>query len=443
MDGRPAPRAIRRRRRSPAPARAGLPAVAVALAVYLFLIIGRLPDEFPALRLALVSAVITGLLVLLGPHGDASSMFRWPETRAVLALFGLAMATIPFSVWPGESFIFVTRAYPPVVFAFVAIVYRVRSARSVQIVLGGFLAAMLFLEVALMLWGKGDRPYVTNTYDSNDIAFVMVCGFPLAATWFLRGRGVGRYVAGLISAVAVVTVLLTRSRGGLVSLCIVMAILLLTAFSRQRTAAVALVLACILILGIFGSRGYWERMGTIWSGGEPRADSVGDYDASGVWGARWGLWQGGLRIMLQHPLIGVGAGVSPIAEGLSHKGAGKWSATHNSFLEIGVELGLPGLALFLFLLYRAVKNCRGVIHLARRQTGLATEAWLARGVELSLYGYMVAGFGLSQGYSAIPYALVATSVALAHASLARARTSGPPGKGPVEGTMTGPSGTSR
>jgi len=60
--------------------------------------------------------------------------------------------------------------------------------------------------------GKGDRPHVTGTYDSNDIAFVMVCGFPLGAIWFLRGRGFARYIAGLISALTVVAVLLTRSR---------------------------------------------------------------------------------------------------------------------------------------------------------------------------------------------------------------------------------------
>ena len=87
-----------------------------------------------------------------------------------------------------------------------------RSVRAVQVLFSGVLAAAAFLEINLLLWGKGDRPSVTGTYDSNDIAFVMVWRFPLAATWFLRGRGPYRYIAGLISALAVVTILWTASR---------------------------------------------------------------------------------------------------------------------------------------------------------------------------------------------------------------------------------------
>jgi O-antigen ligase len=437
MQSVPAPVDIRRRPRSAG--HAGVPAVVVALAVYIFLIIGRVPDEFPSLHLALVTAGITGVLVLLGSNRDAGRVFRRPETRAVLALFGLSIVTIPFSVWPAESLNFVARGFGTVVFLFLVFVYRVKSARSIQIVLWGVLAAMLVLEITLMLWGKGDRPQVTNTYDSNDIAFVMVCGFPLGVVGFLHGRGPGRYIAGLISALAVVAVLLTRSRGGLVSLCIVMGLLLVKTSSRRRLGAATIVLVCVLILGAFGSKEYWGRMATIWGGNAPATDSVGEYDASGIWGARWGVWQGGLRLVLQRPVIGAGAGLSPVAEGLSHHGLGKWSAAHNSFLEIGVELGIPGLALFVFLLYRAVKNCRGVVRLARQQPGLGTEAWLATAVEVSLYAYIAAGFVLSQAYSPIPYLLVATSVVLARLASARTWASGPRTDESSGESMAGPS----
>jgi O-antigen ligase len=410
MPSVPAPFGIRKRPRSAD--RAGITAVVAALAVYIFVIIGRVSDEFPSLHLALVTAGITAALALLGANGDVRDLFRLPESRAVLALFGLAIVAIPFSVWQWGSFAFVTRGYITLVFLFLMIVHCVRSARAVQALFSGVLAAMVFLEISLMLWGTGDRPLVTATYDSNDIAFVMVCGFPVGAMWFLRGRGPGRYIAGLISALAVVTVLLTRSRGGLIGLCIVIGLLLVTAASRQRLGAVTVVLACVLLVGIFSSKGYWNRMATIWGGGERTATVSDEYDTSGIWGARWPIWQTALQLMLEHPLIGVGPGAFDVAEGRSHGGKGKWSTAHNAFLQIGAELGIPGLALFLFLLYRGVKNCRRVIRLARQRPELAKEAWLARSVELSLYGFIVVGFGLSQAYSSIPYLLVATSAVL-------------------------------
>jgi O-antigen ligase len=342
----------------------------------------------------------------------------------VLALLGLSIGTIPFSFWSGQSFTFVTRTYVTLVFLFLVIIYCVRSARAVQVLFWGVLAAMLYLEIGLMLWGEGDRPKVTGTYDPNDIAFVMVCGFPLGAMWLLRGRGPGRYFAGLVSALAVVTVLLTRSRGGLVGLCMVMVLLLVRASSRQRLSAAVVIFICVVILGAFGSKEYWDRMATIWGGGDRPTTASSGYDASGVWGARWGVWQAALRLMLEHPVIGVGPGAFEVAEGQSHGGVGKWSSAHNAFLQIGVELGIPGLALFVFLLYRTVKNCRRVIRLARQQPGMATEAWLARSVELSLYGFLIVGFGLSQAYSSMLYFLIAISVALSRIASARVGAAG-------------------
>ena len=406
-------------------ARAHIPAVVAGIAMYVFVIISRVSDEFPSLHLALVTAGITAALALFGANRGGGPLLRLPETRAVLALFGLSIVTIPFSFWPGQSLTFVTRGYLAVVFLFFVIIHRVRSARGVQMLFWGVLAAMVFLEISLMLWGSGDRPRVTGTYDSNDIALVMVCGFPLGAVWFLRGRGFARYIAGLISVFAVVTVLLTRSRGGLVGLCVVMGLLLVRVSSRQRLSATVVVLVCVLILGAFGSSEYWDRMATIWGGGDSRTTAPDGYDASGVWGARWPVWQAALQLMFAHPVIGVGPGVFEVAEGLSHGGAGKWSSAHNAFLQIGVELGVPGLALFVFLLYRALKNCRRVIRLARQRRELAMEAWLARSVELSVYGFIVAAFSLSQAYSSILYLLVAASVVLVRLASARSTGSGP------------------
>ena len=64
MENVPAPRGMRRRPRSAA--RAGIPAVVAAIAMYIFVTISRVSDEFPSLRLALVTAGITAVLALFG-----------------------------------------------------------------------------------------------------------------------------------------------------------------------------------------------------------------------------------------------------------------------------------------------------------------------------------------------------------------------------------------
>jgi O-antigen ligase len=393
-----------------------LPAVVLALAAYVFVVISRVSDEAPSLRLALVTAVLTTALVLLRVNADTVTLFHLAEVRAVLALLALSALTIPFSAWPGQSFAFVTGAYAKIVFFFLVLVLTVRSMRSVKAMVWALFLALLSLEVGLVLWGTGARPEITQTYDANDLGFVMVTGFPLAAMWAMRDRSPLRYLAGLIAALAVVTVIMTRSRGAFVGLCVVLVMLMAKMPRRRRRWFAALVVVAAVVVALASSDEYWDRIATIWADGP--ADSV-DYDQSGVWGARVTVWQTALELMVRNAVLGVGAGVYDVAEGLSHGGSGKWAAAHNSFLQIGAELGLVGLGLFIFLIYRAAKNCCEVSRRAQRDSRLEVHGWIAQGLQISLWGYVITGFCLSQAYSNLLYALVGVSVALLRLTVER------------------------
>jgi O-antigen ligase len=392
---------------------ADIPVVVTALAVYVFVLISRVADDLPALHLGLLAPAIVAVLGLFRSDSNQRHLLSLPEARALLALFVLSIVTTPLSVWPGRSFTFVTQEYVVLVFLFFTTILCVASERAVRLLLGAVLVAMAVVAIRLVLWGSGARPMVTGTYDSNDIAFIMVCGFPLAFNWFLSGSGIRRYVAGICSALAVITIVRTGSRGGLVALCVILCLVLITATPRRRLRpALAILLVCVTALGMYGSTEYWNRMKTIWGAGDYSDAALSDYDASGVWAARWPVWQSALQLILDNPLKGVGPGAFDIAEGLSHAGVGKWSTAHNSFLQIAGELGLAGLALFIFFLCRGIRNCRHVVRLAKQRPELTTVASIARSVELSLYGFVVAGFSLSQAYSSVPYILVAISAVL-------------------------------
>src|SRR5204863_417492 len=66
------------------------------------------------------------------------------------------------------------------------------------------------------------------------------------------------------------------------------------------------------------------------------------------------IWFRGLGYMLDHPLVGIGINNFERAEGtISDKArrsfAGdpiRWTAPHNSFVQVGAELGFPGLILW-------------------------------------------------------------------------------------------------
>ena len=178
----------------------------------------------------------------------------------------------------------------------------------------------------------------------------------------------------------------------------------------------------VLIFALLAPASYWQRISTIWGGEEPTADR---YVAGGFQTARWEIWKNGLTLIASRPILGVGAGAFPIAEGSLHKG-GKWNAAHNSFIQIAAELGLPGLGVYLFLLYRGFTNCRKVIRATHRSGPLAGYYWTAQGIETSLCGYVVAGSALNQAYSDIFYFLLAMSMVLVRLTSLSIRRAKPP-----------------
>jgi O-antigen ligase len=78
----------------------------------------------------------------------------------------------------------------------------------------------------------------------------------------------------------------------------------------------------------------------------------------------------------------------------------KWSAAHNSFVQIGAELGVLGLGLFVALFAVAVRA------LSRVGRGQGAAAFLAQTLTASLVAYVVSGFFLSAAYWAYLYTLL-------------------------------------
>jgi len=170
-----------------------------------------------------------------------------------------------------------------------------------------------------------------------------------------------------------------------------------------------------LCLTVAGNDLFWGRLQTLLNPSE-------DYNWAGnSSGGRVEVWKRGVGYMVQRPLLGVGASAFGIAEGsisemaALHEVTGKgykWSAAHNSFVQIGAELGFPGLIAFVAMLYFAFRLTR---RLARdRAIPRAPPDAVALGQVFfaTLVGYSVTGFFLSQAFSAYLYSILGIVVGL-------------------------------
>ncbi|OLB89666.1 MAG: hypothetical protein AUI15_25805 [Actinobacteria bacterium 13_2_20CM_2_66_6] len=260
--------------------------------------------------------------------------------------------------------------------------------------------------------GEGGRLRTTEYYDVNDLATLIVCTVPLVLYLWRRPTGPwGRTLVAGATLVLILTLGKTGSRGGFLGLVAVAGYLLLRFSAMSRVKRASAVAVLVILFGALANEAYFERIETVL---HPKSD----YNWSGhSETGRMEVWKRGMGYMLSHPVLGVGARAFGVAEGslapearergrYGHSFA--WTTAHNSFIQVGAELGVPGLLLFVALLVGA---WRMLVSVRRRAAG--ERAVLAQVLTASLLGFVVTAFFLSQAYTAYLYLLIGLGVGLA------------------------------
>jgi O-antigen ligase len=397
------------------------------VAVHLAGAVGRLHELVPALLLLKPTLIVAGLsltLYLLQQTGlRRMELLRSRTTTCLLWLTVWVALSVPGALNQGIAFE-LFRGFVEIVVMSLVLAGSVRSLRDVErLMLVYFAATVVYAAVMLSRYQLGadswrlGRLYTvgnTGTYDANDFATLIVTAMPLGLYFVLARRRLlvrGLATAGL--AVLAVGQIRSGSRGGFLALLVVAAFVLLrftTVPARARVAGLVLILAVVFTAA---SDQYWTQMQTILN---PRAD----YNTTADQG-RLKIWERGLTYMATHPLLGVGAGNFQVAEGtisplarLQERGIGVlWGAAHNSFVQVGAELGIPGLLLFVGLIASAFASLRRVGRNALRSGPSAMGASrLAQSLTAALIGFVVGGFFLSLAFSDMLYALVGLTLAL-------------------------------
>ena len=420
---------------SPPEARAATPAPVPALragrwdlllacvAVYIATAVGRVHELFPALlplKPTLVSAVLAvGLLALQqrGPRNVAR--LRSATTTCALGLLVWVALSVPGALSQGIAFRYFTDYCIKTIVMFLVIAASVRTFRDVErLALVYCAATVIYTAVVLVRFqlGSGDdwRLGHLYNYDANDFATLIATAMPVGLYFVLANRRPWIRVLALGGlAVLAVGEIRSGSRGGFLALLAVTAFVLLrftTIPARSRVAGLAVILG---VLYFTASDRYWAQMQTVLNPHE-------DYNATSETG-RLNIWKRGLGYVVRNPLLGVGVGNFPVAEGTispmagrAEYGAGvRWGAAHNSFVQVGAELGIPGLLFFLGVITTALVSLRRVARTALRAgRAAAGTSRLAQSLMAAIIGFAVGGFFLSLGYSDMLYTLAALAVAL-------------------------------
>lgn len=408
---------------APLPARGQTPGI--WLAVYVAVLVGGFADWVPGLANLPLAKVAIFFAVLSAWRGRARlaavRLRSQPITRVALAFLALALCSIGFSAYMSMS---LSMIYLIVVLliSFVLLVKVTQTLRDVERLLIALCVASAGLCVAALVGYKGGRASVGAGIDPNDLAYGLVTTLPVIRALSVTARKKrGRVVLQGLAVAVVIAILLTGSRGGALAFGTVMLLMLAFPLGFARTgelkpfrmARFVAVLGVVVALGV-GIWGYLpqesrERLATL-------VDLRDDYNAGTSKASRLAIWKRNSAAVWSRP-IGFGIGTSEYVDGLT---GGAYRALHNSFVEAFVELGVLGLVLFCGSYLVTLRQLGRVSALGRHsapQGETARACLYARALRIALAGNVVAGFFLSDTYSALLWTLIAVCASLVRISL--------------------------
>jgi O-antigen ligase len=394
-----------------------------ALAGFTFVLLLAPQEAFPALaalHLAFVAALAAVVAHVMGRLARGQRVLVVPRGVGPALALGLwAILTAPLSLWPGGSVsLFLELFVKSLIICWLLPQVVDSEPRLLRLVAGLCVAGGVLALYALTHLGGGFMTgeaqavkhmggyHAPLTRNANDLALMLNLLVPLSYVLVRVARSLlARLLLAGLLGLEVAAILVTFSRAGVLTLAVVWTGHLLRSL-RGRARAVAVALIAVTLAAVaFLPASYRQHLAT--------TTSI-EADPSGSSRARWGDALAATEVIIGQPLVGAGLGQNILA---ITRETGSWRSVHNVYLQVAADLGLPGLALFLAFLAGCLAAVRSVAR------GLATAPrpppvlHLARGLELSLWAFAIAGLFHPAAYHFYLYyvgglALAARSIAV-------------------------------
>ena len=349
----------------------------LGLLTFTALLYFRPQDEIPPLAflpLAEITALSALAAMVFGRINKGLTFTKvTPELVGVVGLAAVILLTVPFSIWPGGAVATFTDLYIKVLLIFMLMLNtltspaRVRQFTWLIVIATSYIAFRAVFDYArgfnLIENGRVQGAVGGMFQNPNDLALNMVSVLPLSVLLAMRAvRPFSRLVAIGGGFLMIGAVIASQSRSGFLGLAAMFLFLAWQVGRKRPSFIAALAVAVVIVLPLTPSS-YWARMSSIT---DESRDDTGSREARRI------LLREGWQAFLDHPLTGVGAGLFK-----AYNPGGRtesWRETHNVVLQVASELGIFGLAAFMFLVYRAAMAGREARKLLPRALGLQPKS---------------------------------------------------------------------
>ena len=238
--------------------------------------------------------------------------------------------------------------------------------------------------------------------DNNDLSLALAMAVPVLIHLGLTEQKKMVRRAFLIAVpLTIITIMLTHSRGGFLSISASLAVLVW--HSRNRVAVMSTAALFALVAIILAPPEYKERISTI-----------KDYETEGSAAGRIHSWGVGTRMALDNPVLGVGMhkyrqhfleyDPNPSPDKLQGQNI---IVAHNSYIQIWAESGSIALGIFLVLIFSSFVTIWRIRKQARQRYYTSWILNYATMFEASFAAYLVGGTFLNRAHFDLVYHFVA------------------------------------
>ena len=374
--------------------------------------------------IAAVMNVSTYLLYFFAPIAIIGSLFTGGLARTFrskaavsLALFFCWMAVAAvFSTWRGGSFDTVKVYGQTEFFLLFAVAGLVVTWKEIRLVFHTLaFSGLVVLGITRILLrsdsGRFSLDFGGTIANANDLAthVLLLIPFMLYVVMDKKAMYLMRFIYFAAIPYCLYIVLGTGSRGCLLALAVGCLFWFLRAPMKQKALAVVLMPLLLVPTFVLLPQSTFDRLSTLTGERNEEADASAD--------SRTYLLKKGLQFTLERPLFGVGPGQFINYEGGTSRAAGQhgnWHQTHNTWVQISSECGVPALIFFI----AAVGGAFFMVNRCYRQAKQLKNDEIAN----ACFCYMLAGVFyyvsitfLSNGYTFRQPTLVGLAIAMSFA----------------------------
>jgi len=364
-------------RRVSAPTNPMVPTVFPVVVFFLGAIFSGILEKTPILGQVHILTILGGVaLTIVGISGRLQVIWNTPIAKSLALFTAWLIVCIPFGFWPGGSAALVQKVWIQAFLSFVLVagcVLTIKQTKTIYKTIGYSVGVLSIMTLALRGVDRDGRLGLLETRysNANDLAWTLILGMCFLNFLFLRGKWSQKFIVLFFGAAILLALVKTGSRAGMIGLGMLALFGFLQSSRATRIKLVIVIPIVLAVLYMSAPPDVRARYTTLFGSGK---DSTGRYlegkerieaSASGSAETRWNLLKDGIYLTLRHPVFGVGPADFVVAQNdlATSRGEprGSWAVTHNTYLQISSEMGIPGLVIYIMFLYQCFKPLNSIV----------------------------------------------------------------------------------